>query len=314
MIGPTKLCPNGIGLAFFDLDDTILTGGNRISPRVVDAISLAREEGCVTCVSSGRPLHMIPDFLSVPDAMDYLVCTNGSQVFRTPDAVLYERLMDREAVLGLMDALEPLSPGWNAFFDGRSYFEWRCFSYLVAGRRTPPTSTSRRGGDREGLLSHARHALHFARLAAMPRGRIRQVRRVRSHLEGAREGIQKVGCSLPSAEACDRALAVIAQLGSFEVARMSATELEVTAIGVNKASAARWLMDQLDIDASCAVAFGDSENDAPLAEVCGTFVAMQNGDGRVKELASDVCESVFDDGVARWLERAMSEANEVRHV
>jgi hydroxymethylpyrimidine pyrophosphatase-like HAD family hydrolase len=73
-------------------------------------------------------------------------------------------------------------------------------------------------------------------------------------------------------------------------------------------------MDYLKIDPACAVAFGDSKNDETLREACGVFVAMDNSQEYIKGLADDVCESVYDDGVARWLERAMAEADGAEHV
>lgn len=315
MIGPTALCPNGIALAFFDLDDTILTDGTKLSPRVLDAIALSRERGCMACVSSGRAIHMVPELLTKPEAMDYLVCANGAFVHDTFGDTLYERLMTREQVLAAMDALVPLNAAWNAFVEGHSYFEWRSLSYMVTGRREPLTNkTLRKSLHTGGSWRQLRRAARFARRLVTNRDNMDQVWRVRPIVEAAEGGIAKVGCSLPTPEACERAMATLDHLGAYEVARMSGTELEITAKGTTKATAALWLMDYLGVDPSCAVAFGDSENDAPLAEVCGTFVAMSNGDGRIKEIADDVCESVYDDGVARWIERALAEADGVRNV
>ena len=315
MIGPTALCPSGIGIAFFDLDNTILTDGVKISPRVMDAITQAREHGCMACVSSGRALHMVPSFLTGPDAMDYLVCSNGAYVHDTIGGVLYERLMERDQVLALMDALEPLKAGWNAFIGGSSYFEWRCMSYFMAGSRAPIVGAlDKRALHTGGTWRVMRRGMRFAKRIIFRREGMKQVMRVRPYVEASEGGIPKVGCSLPSEEACERAMVIIDHMGGFQVARMSDVELEVTATGANKGAAARWLMDYLGIEPASAVAFGDSENDASLAEACGTFVVMENGDGRVKELADDICESVYDDGVARWLERAMAEADGAKHV
>ena len=58
MIGPTKLCPEGIGLVLLDLDDTVVADGTKVSLRVVDAINLARERGCMVAVASGRSLML----------------------------------------------------------------------------------------------------------------------------------------------------------------------------------------------------------------------------------------------------------------
>ena len=359
MIGPTRLCPQGIGLILVDLDDTVLIDGTKMTERVIDTIALARERGVMTCVSSGRALHMVPKRLRGPETMDYLICANGAVVYDTIDGMLRERLIPRERALAVMDAVEPLGAGWNAFVDGKSYFEWRSLSYLVTGRRQPLGGAGRLSG--EGMRhairtgggrsyrgtgprqplggsdrlsgSDMRHALHtgaalhtkatmlrlrraarFAKRIVQHDDSMRQVFDIRPYIEAAEGDLLKMGCTLSSPKACERAIDILEHMGDFEIARMSTTELEITAKGATKGNAATWLMERLGIEPACAVAFGDSENDATLAEVCGTFVAMGNADRRVRELADDVCETVYDDGVARWLERAMAEADGASNV
>ena len=321
MIGPTRLCPQGIGLILVDLDDTVLIDGTKMTERVIDTIALARERGVMTCVSSGRALHMVPKRLRGPETMDYLICANGAVVYDTIDGMLHERLIPRERALAVMDAVEPLGAGWNAFVDGKSYFEWRSLSYLVTGRRQPLGGSDMRHALHTGAALHTkatmlrlRRAARFAKRIVQHDDSMRQVFDIRPYIEAAEGGLLKMGCSLPSAKACERAIDILEHMGDFEIARMSTTELEITAKGATKGNAATWLMERLGIEPACAVAFGDSENDATLAEVCGTFVAMGNADRRVRELADDVCETVYDDGVARWLERAMAEADGASNV
>ena len=325
MIGPTKLCPQGIGLILLDLDGTILVDGTQVRPRVLDAINLARQHGCMVAVASGRAHHMVPEMLRTPEAMDYLVCANGARVYDTISGIIYERLMTREQVLAAMDALEPLGPGWNAFVGNHSYFEWRGLSYMVTGRIPLANGEKGKGSTQRSLHSawilnfkgmgrKVRRVARFGRRLIFNREGMSQVHRLRPHIESCTEGIAKMGCSLPTPAACERAIATLQHMGDYEVARMSLTELEITAKGVTKGTSAQWLMDYLKIDPACAVAIGDSENDAPLAEVCGTFVAMADGDGRIKAVANDICETAYDDGVARWLERAMAEADGARNV
>lgn len=328
MIGPTKLCPEGIGLVLLDLDDTVVADGTKVSLRVVDAINLARERGCMVAVASGRSFSMVPELLRRPESMDYLICANGAAVYDTIGGTLLEHTMSSELVLRLMDALKPLHAGWYAFIGDMTYFEWRSFSYMLVGRA--PSIKSIRAKDptsqARGPLAGSSKALHtgmgrFVRRVARTTRRMitneerrEQVRSVRKYVEAADSGILKVGCSLPTSAACDRAVEVIEHIGGFEVARMGSHELEITAAGVTKGLSARWLMDYLKIDPACVVAFGDSKNDETLLEACGTFVAMENSQEYIKGLADDVCESVYDDGVARWLERAMAEADGAKHV
>ena len=324
MIGPTARCPKGIGLILLDLDNTILVDGYHVTPRVSSAINLAREHGCMACVSSGRAYHMVPEALRTPEFMDYLLCANGARLHDTFGGVLFERLMTKEQVLDAMDALAPLGAGWNAFVGNTSFFEVRGMSYMMTGRLEPsaPSVEARKTDvlhtaaalNVRSLARNMRRGFRFAKRLVSGSEGIRQVPSIRPYLKKAEGGIAKVGCSFSSQRACDRGVAVLEHMGHFEIARVSAFELEITAKGVDKGTTARWLMDYLNVDPACAVAFGDSANDLPLADVCGTFVAMDNSGQRVKERADDVCESVYDDGVARWLERQMAEAGEASYV
>lgn len=327
MIGPTKLCPEGIGLVLLDLDDTVVADGTKISLRVVDAINLARERGCMVAVASGRSWSMVPELLRKPESMDYLICANGAAVYDTIGGTLLEHTMSSEQVLRLMDALKPLHAGWYAFIGDKTYFEWRSFSYMLVGRAPSIESIRAAGGSSAGggpvkVLGSLHTGMgRFVRRVARTTKRMaindesrEQVRSVRKYVEAADEGVLKVGCSLPTSAACDRALEVIGHIGGFEAVRMGSHELEITAAGVTKGVSACWLMDYLKIDPACVVAFGDSKNDETLREACGVFVAMDNSQEYIKGLADDVCESVYDDGVARWLERAMAEADGAEHV
>ena len=49
-------------------------------------------------------------------------------------------------------------------------------------------------------------------------------------------------------------------------------------------------------------------NDAPLIGHVGRFVAVGNASEELKEICDEVCASLSEDGVARWLEEQMNEA------
>lgn len=324
VIGPTRLCPQGISVIMLDLDNTVVRDGVYVSPRVLDAIGLARERGVMACVSTGRARSMVPELLCQPQHMDYLICSNGAAVYDTFGGLMYECPMPRKQALAAIDRLEQFKPAWNTFIGGNAYFEWRCVSYMLTGKRRPISDSDvaeLKDSLHTGAVLHlkktakrAKRAVRFTSRIMSRREGMRQVRSIRPYIQAADNGVHKMGCSLPSEKACVEALKILEDMGCFEIARVSLTELEITAKGASKGKTGRWLMGCIDIKPACAVAFGDSENDVPLSEACGTFVAMGNADPHVKELADDVCESIADDGVARWLERAMAEATGAKHV
>ncbi|HEU4513140.1 MAG TPA: Cof-type HAD-IIB family hydrolase [Nocardioidaceae bacterium] len=78
--------------------------------------------------------------------------------------------------------------------------------------------------------------------------------------------------------------------------------VEMSAVGVTKASTLELVCHDLGITASEVVAFGDMPNDLPMLEWAGTAYAMSNAHPTVRELADRVAPSNEDDGVAAVLE------------
>ncbi|MDO4797520.1 MAG: Cof-type HAD-IIB family hydrolase [Coriobacteriales bacterium] len=303
--------PQGVGLLFFDLDDTLVQSGSYVSPRVLKALAAARDAGYILSIASGRPLCIVNKSILESGVMDYGVCANGAMVTRLRDGsiLLSQPLacadaMDCHAMLG------PFKPAWNAFIGTHAYFEWKGASYMLTGRNGAIARATRQQGSAKGglraMLRLVRKGVRYVWGMATHKSN-RQVLSILPHLRAARDGVHKMGCTIPNAQRCAQAYELLAADGRFEVVRMGTTELEVTARGVSKGSGARWLMEHVGVDPQDAVAFGDGGNDLPLAEVCGRFVAMGNADEEVKEAASEVCGSVAQDGVALWIENRLAQ-------
>lgn len=294
---------------FFDLDDTIVQSGSFVSPRVLGALRQARAAGFVLSIASGRALCSISKSLLEDELMDYAVCSNGASVVRLRDGKeLWQSTMSRDEALFCMDLLAQFGPAWNGFFDNKAFFEWKGASYMLTGRVGAIAKARRSAPKNVGPIRRMwwlmqRGVCYVLRMVTNKSHR--QVRTIRPYIRRARHGIQKIGCTISKPEWCLRAQALLAEDGRFEVVRMGATELEITARGVNKGTGAMALMDAIGIDPAHAVAFGDGGNDLPLAGVVGTFVAVGNADDEVKEAAFEVCPSVADDGVAVWIERRL---------
>ncbi len=299
--------PRGVGLLFFDLDDTIVQSGTYISDCVLQTLRLAKKAGYVLCIASGRPLCIVNKKLLETGIMDYAVCANGSVVTRLADGVdVRQKTMSREDSLRCMDLLAPLKPSWNAFFGGRAYFEWKGLSYMLAGRTGALARTRRYAGKGRSVfrrsLTFVRRGVRYA-WRMVSNGGQRQVVSIRPHLIRTRDGVEKMGCVFPSEQDCVCGLALLAQDGHFEVIRMSSTEIEITAQGVTKGTGARALMKILGFNPQDTVAFGDGGNDLPLATAVGRFVAVGNAEEHVKAVADDICPPVGRDGVAVWIQQ-----------
>jgi HAD superfamily hydrolase (TIGR01484 family) len=85
--------------------------------------------------------------------------------------------------------------------------------------------------------------------------------------------------------------------------------VEVSAAGVTKAAGLAWFCHEAGISADEVLAFGDMPNDVPMLTWAGRAVAVGNAHPAVKEIADEIVASNEDDGVARYLDERVLDAD-----
>jgi hypothetical protein len=78
--------------------------------------------------------------------------------------------------------------------------------------------------------------------------------------------------------------------------------LEFAQAGVTKGAGLDFLADRLGFTKEQTIAFGDGENDIELVAWPGFGIAVENANVRVRDVASWICPSAADEGVAQVLE------------
>jgi len=81
------------------------------------------------------------------------------------------------------------------------------------------------------------------------------------------------------------------------------TYIEVTPVGVSKASGLSFVCHRLNIPPAAVVAVGDNFNDIEMIQFAGLGVAMGNAPDEVKTMADLIIGSHDEDGVADFVER-----------
>ncbi|MFS0788531.1 Cof-type HAD-IIB family hydrolase [Shouchella sp. 1P09AA] len=108
-------------------------------------------------------------------------------------------------------------------------------------------------------------------------------------------------------------VAELTERGLTEITNSSPTNIEVNAIGINKANAIKLVCDELGIDMQDVMAVGDSLNDIAMIQEAGLGVAMGNAQDLVKRKADWITATNVNDGVAaaihRWVVLPKTEAN-----
>ncbi|MEW9500966.1 Cof-type HAD-IIB family hydrolase [Jeotgalibacillus marinus] len=91
----------------------------------------------------------------------------------------------------------------------------------------------------------------------------------------------------------------LGQNKALEITNSSLTNIEVNAVGINKAVAIRKVCDQLGLTMDQVMAVGDSLNDLAMIKESGFGIAMGNAQQKVKDAADWVTDSNQEDGVAK---------------
>jgi len=258
-------------LIALDLDGTLLGASGRVSARNVAAVQAAADAGHHVVIATGRPLHLVADLADdLGDAVSYIVGTNGSMVGTFPDAALV-RLMGfdfdlaREAITRIRAALP--GTGFALATDAGLAHEPGFAERMPTAIDVDPTEDVLTLGGAEAYKLFAFH--DDMSVAAL---------------------LEDVPAHLPA---------------GLSASHMGADAIDIGLETIDKCSGLRWVCDELGVDATNVIAFGDEWNDLTMLEWAGRGVAMGNADARVQSIADEVAPANTADGVAVVLERLL---------
>ncbi len=288
-------------LIAFDLDGTVFgTPGNQtLSSRVRGAFKAAREAGVTLTVASGRAPWMLGDEIPSSGFVDWAVCGNGAVVRSLRTEEIHAFPIPRDEALTLLETI--------AAHGGTVTMHAQSASFMELGRAAHMLE---HGKNRDKLWKSQELGKDAKRASVNPidalvsLGKMTVIKSaVKAFEKDPSLQLNKLDCSLPDEHETGLVMAELEAMGSYDVAHLEGTDLEITKAGISKGTGVSWLCEHLGIDETRAVAFGDSGNDISLTGRDLTFVAMGNASPDIKAAADDECESVMEDGVACWLER-----------
>lgn len=97
----------------------------------------------------------------------------------------------------------------------------------------------------------------------------------------------------------------LASYSDLEVSSSSESNIEVNALGVNKAAALKYLCELSQINIQNTVSIGDNLNDLKMIEAAGFGVAMGNSRKEVKDKADYITLKNTENGVAYVIEKIL---------
>jgi Cof subfamily protein (haloacid dehalogenase superfamily) len=252
-----------------DLDGTIVRSDGTISARTRDALAVAEASGAYVVLVTGRPPRWLK---GIPDATGHhgvAVCANGALVYDLhEERVLASYPLSVEIARELVATLRAAIPGIGFAVESVTEGFGHESSY-----RPRWSATEAAVADVHELLSEP-----LAKLLAR-------------HEE------------LDS----DALLAAAREVIGDELATLTHSSadglLEISAVGVSKATTLAALCAERGLHSTDAVAFGDMPNDLPMLDWAGYSVAVANAHPDVIAAVDEVTATNDDDGVAQVLER-----------
>ena len=254
-------------LAAIDLDGTLLRSDGTISVRTKAAVRGATEAGIEIVLVTARGPLTVRELAAELGVGGEAICSNGAVVLDlATHEITKQRLLETEVATRLVHALRERLPGIRFAVEHEAFAHEPGFS---AWNWTPPPGT--RVGDALDLLEDPATKL------------------ILRHAEHEVDVIATTARELAA--------------GGATVFASGSEAVEVTAAGVNKASALAELCEALEIAPEEVVAFGDYPNDVPMLAWAGHAVAVANAHPDVIAVSDEVTATNDEDGVALVLER-----------
>lgn len=263
-----------------DLDGTLLRDDKTVSERTVAALAAAEEAGIEVFFVTGRPARWMGVVSDHVHRHGLAICANGAVVvdLHGGGEMVKVRGMDRAVALDVVRALRDAAPGTSFAVEKTMVFDYEPEyppflddpgANVAAAEKLLQEDGPDDGGPIVKLLAH--HP------TLPPDGFLTLARTAAGHL------------------------------ASFT--RSSPTALlEVSALGVSKASTLALCCAERGISSDEVVAFGDMPNDVEMLAWAGTSYAMGNAHPDVIAAASGRTVANNEDGVAVVIERLVARA------
>ncbi|MDN5562523.1 hypothetical protein EDD41_0358 [Luteococcus japonicus] len=257
-----------------DLDGTFLDTGKRVSERNAAAVHRLKELGIPFVVATGRPARWLQCLEPICDTHPYVLASNGAVVFDLAEHRILESFpVPREVCLDVAARMRERCPDVSFGVE-----------YGIGWGREPESP----------LRGDMVEADHIGRLAEITEGRpFVKLLVVSREMDSDRLAERLM-------DLCDGLLTCTWSMGG------PLGLLEVSAPGVTKASTLARLCDELGVDISRAVAFGDMPNDLEMLREVGSGYAMADAHPLLVNAGLPRAGSHDESGVAQVLERLLT--------
>ena len=274
-----------VKLIAFDLDGTLLDDDKHLPPENRSALKAAYDRGIFLVPATGRILKALPDELMDLGLFRYFIFANGALVYDLQEQrALYRARIEPELAVRLCEYMDTLPVLYDCYRGNCGYMTAWMYDRAPEFFETEP---------------------HILKL----------VKSLRRPVPDLKQKIREDGLPLEKLqiffrpEHMDeraRQLELVPKLFPELTASSSLrNNIEINSVRAGKGNALRALCEQLGLELSESVAFGDGLNDADLLRAAGRGCAMQNAFPSVRDAADVTVETNNDAGVGKEIFRLL---------
>ena len=264
----------GYKLIALDLDGTLKTSQNTISPKTRDALLKCEELGIKVVLASGRPtpgLRHEAKELQLEKYEGYLLSFNGARVIDyTTNEIIYDKTLSVEQAREMIQRAKDFKLAPLCYLDNDVITDQSDDSY-VQGEAKLNDMGLRQIDD---FINFIDFPVNKVLLAADPTY-------IASVLDDFKAPYED----------------------ELSIYRSAGHYIEIMAQNIDKAASLDHLVKHMGIKQEEVIAFGDGYNDLSMIEYAGKGVAMANAVDGVKEKADEVTLSNDEDGIAYMLSK-----------
>jgi hypothetical protein len=265
-------------LIAIDLDGTLLTPENTITPETVQALRKARDHGHRLILISARPPFGMAPYADQIDLKDYLIAYNGAFILNRKDGgVLLDRPLAADDTRTIVEIVRA-HDAYTGYYVGQEwYVEKVCEEMRLEQRAQKQTPNIV-----EDLVTQAPDRAHKCII-------------------------------LDLAE--DHQLPVIyeditSQLPHLNAHYSSPYSIEISSQSASKGAALEFFAGYIGMDGDAVLAVGDGHNDLSMLNYAGVGVAVVNAPDEVKDAADWVVAANDAGGIVELVERVLAAGSE----
>ena len=263
-------------ILILDIDGTLTNSKKEVSPKTLDAVIRAQEEGIKVVIASGRPtagINKIAKTIKLDEYGGYVLSYNGAKItnFQTGE-VVYNETLPEEMIPSIYEEAIDSHVGIITY-EGND---------AIAGN----------GIDKYNELEARINGIGLREVKDFPDYITFPINKCL--LTGEPEHMAEVEQKMKD------------RFGNFlNIFRSEPFFVEVMPQNIDKAYSLGKLLKHLDLERSQMIACGDGFNDLSMIKYAGLGVAMANAQEVVKQAADYITLSNDEDGVAKVIDKFM---------